>query len=198
MANFRVRLKPTQTMRVIVAERLAREERLRQERTQRLERIRQERDEIQASIAETVDLAKARGEQVDRKEGRVRIARDGLVWLRDKRNVPAKYYDAALKFREDYERANGTGVVSCLADQSGSGGGASGPNDAMLRARDDLKEALAALGSPLLHPYVINVAGEGRMLSDPVFGPDPKRAEQHYIPCVIALDILARHYRMIR
>lgn len=191
------KLKANPSMRQAAVARMERFELQRAEAAEKESRRRREVEDMRSSIAETVDLAKARGEQVEESSGRVRIARDGLVWLRDKRQLPQRYFDAGVKFRTQYELANGSGTTSCLSGVRGGSSDAS-PTDEMMTARNEAETALSALGSPLLHPYVVHVAGEGRMLSDEVFGSDPKRAEQHYIPCVIALDILARHYRMIR
>jgi hypothetical protein len=163
---------------------------------------RAERVAVVRGVEETVALAAARGEEAQATPaGRVTLARDGLEWIRRKGWVAQPHYEAGLRFRGDYELANGTGVLSCLADV-GAGGGAfgpkSGPTDAMLAARDRVAGALAALGTPELAPYVTRVAGEGVMLNDTQFVADPRRVSDHVLPCRIALDLLARHYGMIR
>jgi hypothetical protein len=185
-------LKHTPRMAEILAARQAQ----RDEQNAAREASRTEREQQRARMAETITLATNRGEDVTQDGERVRIARDGLAWLRDKRGLPGAYFFAGLRFRADYELANGTGVLSCLNDEKGGGfASGSGPSDAMLRAKDATQNALAALGTPLLHPYAIHVAGEGRMLTDPVFEGDQR---SHYVPAIVALDLLARHYGMIR
>lgn len=146
-------------------------------------------------------VAVERGEEVARDgAGPLHVfARDGLMWAMRKGHIGAAHYDAGLRFRADYELANGTGVKSCLADLSSGAtpGPKSGPTDAMLTARRNVKGALASLGTPLLTAYVQLLAGEGVTLSDPRFG-DPKRVGDHVLPCRVAFDLLARGYGMIR
>ena len=142
-----------------------------------------------------------RGEEVKRAAcGPLHVARDGLVWCRNKATIAPVHYDAGLRFRRDYETANGTGVSSCLADPGSHvafNPHKAGATDAMLLARSEVKAALAALGTPILHGYVQLVAGEGAMLTDQRFS-GPKGAGDHALPCRIAFDLLARHYGMIR
>lgn len=157
---------------------------------------------VQRGVAETMRLASGRGEEVAlTAAGRVAVARDGLKWIRDKGYVAQPHYDAGLRFRADYELANGTGVMSCLADP-GQGGAfephKAGPTDRMLLARGKVRDAIAAMGTPELAPYLTRVAGEGVMLNDPLFVKDPRRVSDHVLPCRIAFDLLARHYGMIR
>ena len=45
------------------------------------------------------------------------ISRDGLVWAVRKGVLGALHYEAGLRFRGDYELANGTGVASCLGGE---------------------------------------------------------------------------------
>lgn len=145
--------------------------------------------------------AKARGEEVEEdRDGSVVIGRDGLLWLSRKGKLHPAHLRAGLKFREDFELC-GSSMVSSLG-MAGFGGTGFGPKlgatDAHLEARSSVEAALAALGTPLLHPYVILVAGLGEMLSGPRFGGSRQKAEAHLHPCIIALDALARHYGMIR
>lgn len=165
------------------------------------ETARNHRGEVVKGVAETVDLASARGEEAEvTKAGLITLERDGLMWLLKKRKILPAHYDAGLKFRGDFELANGTGVKSQLAELSGvhANPSSAGPTDAMLYARARMREALAALGTPRLHRYANGVAGEGRMLSDPVFTSDPTKAFAHLEPTIIALDLLARHYGMLK
>jgi hypothetical protein len=211
-ASRRQPIKSTPTMAQVLGTKQAERQRAEADRQTK----RADYEATKQARAETVQLATERGESVHQDGDRVRIARDGLAWLRLKRGLPDRYFDAGLKFRGDYETANGTGVVCSLRDGSPTGfGPRSGPTDIMLEARSNLNAALKALGSPLLKPYAIHVAGEGRMLTDPIFCTfevktdpdddskrekrvDPRRADHHYIAVTVALDILARHYGMIR
>lgn len=168
---------------------------------QQRERDAEERSSVQRGVADSVRQAAAHGAAVEATQGgAVLIARDGLVWLLRKAVLSPIHYDAGLRFRGDYELANGTGVLSSLGGEGSHSafGPKSGPTDAMLHARGRVLDALKGLGSPLLSPYVKLVAGEGVMLSDPVFSKDPRRVADHHLPCVIAFDILARQYGMIR
>lgn len=146
--------------------------------------------------------AKRKGEKVERDtpHGPVIVARDGLLWLERKGKLHPAHVRAGLRFRRDLERADSDGMISCLALESGGGGYGpkGGATVAMLKARDDVEAALASLTSPMLRPYVVLLAGRGEMLSGPAFVKDPRRADDHLLPCVIALDTLARHYGMIR
>lgn len=163
---------------------------------------RSEAVEGERGLAQAGAVAEARGEEFERvQSGPAHVARDGLRWVLRKGYILPMYYDAGLRFRADYECANGTGVNSILGTERTGRGfdpATSGPTHAMLKARDDVRAALRGLGSPLLHGYITHIAGEGRTLTDPVFGPDPKRASEHFLPCRIAFDMLARHYGMIR
>lgn len=168
---------------------------------QQRERDSEDRTQVQRGMADTVRQAAAQGVAVEPVQGgAVLIARDGLVWLLRKGVLAAIHYDAGLRFRGDYELANGTGVLSSLGGEGSHSafGPKSGPTDAMLHARGRVLEALKGLGSPMLSPYVKLVAGEGVMLSDPVFSKDARRVSDHYLPCAIAFDILARQFGMIR
>lgn len=160
--------------------------------------VRAERHDAETHLARTEQDAQARGEEAERTQaGPLVIVRDGLVWALRKGTIDPVHYDAGLRFRKDYETANGTGVKSCLADPGfgGAFGPKSGPTDNMLRARGLVRDALAGLGSPMLHGYVQLVAGEGCLLSDERFAGE---ARAHQLPCRIAFDLLARGYGMIR
>lgn len=141
---------------------------------------------------EAVEVGKP-GERV------VLLSRDGLEWMKRKGDLGETHYRAGLRFRADYELANGTGVPSCLAAE-GMGGGAFGPRNgaaqAQIVARGAVEAALKALGTPMLVPYVVGVAGEGRTLAEAA-GVEVKRADEHKLPCRIAFDLLARHYGML-
>lgn len=159
---------------------------------------------LKAGLDQTERLAKARGEDTARTaDGGLEVSsRDGLTWLAGRSRIWPIHVAAGLRFRQDYERANGTGVRSGLADMATGGprnyGPARGPTEAMLTARDAVRSALAALGTPILEKYAVLVAGEGRMLSDPAFtAGDPTKAREHHLACLAALDLLARHYGMV-
>lgn len=129
------------------------------------------------------------------------LARDGLKWLVRKGHLNAAHERAGLRFREDWRTATGSGVVSCLAVEAGGRAfdpATSGPTQRMLGARDRVQAALRALGTPMLHGYVQHIAGDGAMLSGPEFMADSRRVNDHVLPCVIAFDLLARHYGHIR
>ena len=162
---------------------------------------RAERHDIEDGLIAAERMAASRQEEPERTQaGPLHVfARDGLMWAMRKGHIGAVHYDAGLRFRAAYEMANGTGVKSCLADPGSPSapGPKSGPTDAMLKARADVKEALSSLGTPLLTAYVQLLAGEGVTLSDPRFG-DPKRVGDHVLPCRVAFDLLARGYGMIR
>ncbi|MBS0363690.1 MAG: hypothetical protein JSR98_20130 [Proteobacteria bacterium] len=166
------------------------------------ERARAEKLDSQRAVDQAVRVANDRGEDVVRRpSGAAEVARDGLKWLFDKGTLFKPHYEAGLRFRGDYELAMGTGVISALADPGalgGSFGPKSGPTDRMLGGRDRMNAALKALGSPMLIAYVKEIAGEGRMLTDPVFVKRPDQAREHVLPARIAYDLLARHYGMIR
>lgn len=145
--------------------------------------------------------AKRHGVKVERPEprGPIIAARDGLLWLVRKGKVLPVHQVAGLRFRQDYERATSDGLGSSLGMEVGGGyGPKSGTTDEQIRARAAVKAALSSLGTPMLKPYIEEVAGKGEMLSGPVFGGDARRVGDHLLPCVIALDALARHYGMIR
>lgn len=187
------------------AQALAAVERLKEEAREVVELQRQERRldvrEAETHLARVQEAATERGEDAERTQaGPLHVlARDGLMWAMRKGHIGAVHYDAGLRFRAAYETANGTGVKSCLADPGSASafGPKSGPTDAMLRARGEVRDALASLGTPLLTAYVQLLAGEGVTLSDPRFG-DPKRVGDHVLPCRVAFDLLARGYGMIR
>jgi hypothetical protein len=164
-----------------------------------------ERDEAEAAatkrgIRSAKAYAQAKGEDVvEEADGRVVIARDGLDWLYRKGKLIRPHYEAGLRFRSDFKLANGSGMVSCLAlETGGSYGPKSGATDNQIAALGRVSAALASLVSPLLKPYVVYVAGMGEMLAGDRFGGSRQKAEAHLHPCVIALDALARHYGMIR
>ncbi len=163
-----------------------------------------ERRSLRDGIDQAERIAAGQGEETKRTpEGGLEIvSRDGLKWLADRGRIRLAHAQAGLRFRRDYERANGTGVRSGLADMGAgaarSYGPGAGPTEAMLSARDAVRAALAAVHTPLLEKYVVLVAGEGRMLSDPAFtGGDSTRAREHHLACPVALDLLARHYGMV-
>lgn len=169
------------------------------------EQQQREREEAEAQatkrgLDQVKAVAKAKGEAVaEETDGRVVIARDGLDWLYRKGKLIRPHYEAGIRFRKDYELALGSGMVSCLSLESGgSYGPKAGASDQQIRAAERIDKAMVALGSPLLRPYVIYVAGMGEMLSGDRFGGSRQKAEAHLHPCVIALDFLARHYGMIR
>lgn len=171
------------------------------ERVRRAKAAQDKAEAIEAERAiETAKAAAARqGVAVERDAGRGKVvtARDGLHWQLRKGKIMPFHAEAGLRFRADFELAQGGGLLSCLNVGNGGGSIGGGPTDAMLRARDRTMSALDALGTPILKPYVIHVAGMGRTLSDPVFGKDPKRADDHALPLTVALDLLARHYGMV-
>jgi hypothetical protein len=145
--------------------------------------------------------AKRQGVQVERDSprGPIIASRDGLLWLVRKGKVLPVHERAGLRFRQDYERAASDGLGSSLGRDAGGGyGPKSGTTEEQLRARQAVKDALASLSSPMLKPYIEEVAGKGEMLSGPAFGGDARRVGDHLLPCVIALDALARHYGMLR
>lgn len=151
------------------------------------------------AIEQAAQVAQRRGEEAERigERGALHISRDGLAWLARKGKLHPAHERAGLKFRDDFEVASSAGLVSALELQGGrSSGPKQGATDAQLQARDRVLRALASLGTDMLRPYVVEVAGKGEMLS--VFVKDAKRAEAHVLPCAIALDMLARHYGMIR
>jgi hypothetical protein len=180
--------------------------RLRNEAIAEAEAMRQEAAEREAKATEygliaAERAAKRQGVKVERDEprGPIIAARDGLLWLVRKGKVLPVHERAGLRFRQDYERATSDGLGSSLGMQAGGGyGPKSGATEEQIRARQAVKEALASLSSPMLRPYIEEVAGRGEMLSGPVFGGDARRVGDHLLPCVIALDALARHYGMIR
>lgn len=171
------------------------------------EQQQREREEAEAAatkrgLGEAKARAEAKGEEVaEEADGRVVVGRDGLDWLYRKGKLIRPHYEAGLRFRSDFELANGSGMVSCLVlETGGSFGPKAGATDRQIRAHAAVKEALSveALGSPLLRPYIVYVAGMGEMLSGSRFGGSRQKADAHLHPCVIALDALARHYGMIR
>lgn len=156
--------------------------------------------ETATSIAETATLARGRGEGVEKRAsgGLDLTDRDGLMWLLRKRKILVAHYDAGIKFRDDYQLAAGPGMVSCLAERSGGGGQGYGASAAMISARGRVKDALSSLGTPELKPYIERVAAEGQMLSEAFAAGDRFKVRDHLIPVRVALDLLARHYGMIR
>jgi hypothetical protein len=166
-----------------------------------------EREEAEAQatkrgLGEAKARAEAKGQEVvEEADGRLVVGRDGLEWLNRKGKLIRPHYEAGLRFRADFELANGSAMVSCLALESGgSYGPKAGATDRQIRAHAAVQAALSvdALGSPLLRPYIVYVAGLGEMLSGERFGGSRQKAEAHLHPCIIALDALARHYQMIR
>lgn len=170
-------------------------------RQQQAERDEAEAEATRRGIKATKVAAKARGELVEEERGGpVVVGRDGLLWLARKDKLHPAHLRAGLKFRDDWSRASSSLPSSLNMDAIGGGGFGpkGGVTDSQLRAREAVVEALKALGTPLLHPYVLLVAAEGEMLSGPRFGGSRQKAEAHLHPCIIALDALARHYGMIR
>ncbi len=165
------------------------------------ERVQAEVRAAERHLQAVTDKAEASGEEVARDgKGPVHVARDGLAWTLRKGTIERVHSDAGLRFRADYETANSGGLRSCIDESTGGRGFSphtSGPTDAMIAARGRVKAALAALGTPLLEGYVVLVAGEGAMLTDPRIG-GAKGASDHALPCRIAFDMLARHYGMVR
>lgn len=177
---------------------------MRQEAIEEADRRAKEQEAAEAVAAEraleqAAKVAERRGEEAERvgERGPLHVARDGLAWLAKKGKLHPAHERAGLKFREDFEVATSSGLVSALELEGGrSSGPKQGATDAQLQARDRVLRALASLGTDMLRPYVVKVAGEGEMLT--AFVKDAKRADAHVLPCAIALDLLARHYGMIR
>lgn len=190
------RLAATAAQRAALDDRKAAEAAIKDQ--QRAERLAADRRK-----GETRRLAEDRGEEVaELASGALHVvSRDGLLWMRDKRQILWSHWEAGMRFREDWAVAGRDGVGSCLGSGGmapGAFGPKSGPSDQMLLARDKVKAAFAALRTPMLEVYVVGVAAEGRMLTDPLFGKDFRRSAEHLLPCRIAMDLLARHYGMIR
>lgn len=151
--------------------------------------------ETKLANAETKRLAKGRGETVERSDaGGLEITtRDGMRWLLKKGRILAAHYDAGMKLREDAQLAAG-GLKSCLGDAGMAAfRGGLGPTDAMLAARDRVKAALGSLGTPMLVVYAERVAIDGDTLT--AFEGDTR---DHLLACKITLDLLARHYGLLR
>lgn len=170
-------------------------------RQQQREREAREAEVTRRGIKAATATAKAKGEKVEEVAGGpVVVGRDGLLWLERKGKLHPAHLRAGLKFRQDWSRACSSLPSSLNMDAIGGGGFGpkAGVTDSQIRAREAVVEALKALGTPLLHPYVLLVAAEGEMLSGPKFGGTWQKAEHHLHPCIIAFDMLARHYGMIR
>lgn len=165
------------------------------------ERALVEAREVEDHLDAVAAQAQARGEEVARQgKGPVHIARDGLAWALRKGTLDPVHVRAGERFRDDFEVCQGGGLGSCLEKSGGRGQFSphtSGPTVEMMAARGRVEAALASLGTPMLHGYVVMVAGEGAMLTDARIG-GPKGAGDHVLPCRIAFDLLARHYGMIR
>lgn len=165
---------------------------------------RAEEVESRRHVAQVAATERERGGEVEAVGGdRLTVlSRDGLRWAFRRGVLSAIAYQAGLTFRAAYERANGTGPRSSLAAAELGGGSSFGPGvgatDAQVIARGEVNRALAALGTPLLHPFVVGLAGEGDTLSSSRFVEDPRRVGEVTLPCRIAFDLLARHYGMIR
>ena len=170
-------------------------------------------DTIAAEVAKAEEVATAKGLlsaeraakrqgvaiERDTPRGPIIAARDGLLWLSRKGKLHPAHERAGLRFRKDYERATSDGLGSSLGMETGGGyGPKSGTTSEQLRAREAVNAALASLSSPLLRPYIEQVAGRGEMLNSKAICADERRVGDHLLPCVIALDALARHYGMIR
>ncbi|MBR0553874.1 DUF6456 domain-containing protein [Stakelama marina] len=130
----------------------------------------------------------------------VNMAESPLSWLRSRKLITARHYDAGERLRDDYERASLGPSVTMRWDASPAAKGrrgppeASDPTTAQLSAKQRFDAALAAAG-PGLQDVLWRVvcAGEGLPAAEKALG-WPARAGK--LVLMLALDRVADFYRI--
>lgn len=160
-----------------------------------------ELNERAAGIAETVALAKNRGEEVEEKpvRGAADIkSRDGLRRMRELGHITAEQHRAGLIYRAGHEARGADLKAQVITDASG---GAGHDNDAFVAkrleraklldftARVDRAVALGCISNPAALQMLRHVAGEGGNIYD--FGKG-KGLERRRAALVAALEIAER------
>jgi len=161
---------------------------------------RMERD---AHEAETQALAALRGDDVecgDRKPGeppRPMIRRSGLDWLSRKGRIDARQNIAGQRYGSDYRSVEDVRLRSCLADQSYGGSGRETAQEAKEEAYERLRSARSSglVGHSRMIALCDAICGEGRTIRQ-LTGDNEAEAQQTEASLLIALDLLATHYRI--
>lgn len=126
------------------------------------------------AMAETADLARARGEEVEDGGGLLRItSRDGLHRLRTLGHITDSHLQVALLYRAGYEARGADLKAQTIGDSSGGGH----DNDAYVAvrlqrakllafvARVDRAVALGCISNPMALRLLRSVAGEGTAIT---------------------------------
>ena len=169
---------------------------------------RQARDGHEAAMAETVDLAAARGEEPVRPSaGPARVlSRDGLEWLIEKRRLAPGVRDAGRYYRMVYLVFGDPNRLRSNFDFTVQGWPSFRGEEARLWAREQLDGAHAALAEAArgrgwkrnigaIIADVTAVAGEGRTLRELAGGKrDAAATRERYL--LWGLQVLAAHWRL--
>ena len=153
-------------------------------------------------LEETARLAKARGEEVDHDQGRMRItSRDGLETLRERGGLERPEYEAGMMYRRCYETLTAGPRSNLNRDFIGGvrGGFSEGAADgfAEIRAFRAQKlaawEALATTGRQL---WVLRlVAGQGRTINSLAPGGSARLANTRALTEVLRAVAMERGLR---
>lgn len=167
------------------------------------ERLREQNLEWGVSV-DTLTLAAERGEEIDhfpvRPGEREKPMRKlgGLDWLWAKGRITTIQMGAGLKYGDTYRNATDISI------RSGSnyvylGGDDVSAQQRRMESQDALKEVRTAglVGHAELIDLCDQVAGEGRRIRDLAKGSEAV-AQQKEAQLSVALDLLAKHYGMIR
>lgn len=176
------------------------------EKLVRIDSRRNQRVELKeraAGIAETVALAKGRGEEVDEKpSGPIRVvSRDGLRRMADLGHITGEQLRVGLIYRSGHEERGADLKAQVITDAGGSGGH---DNDAFVAkrleraklldfvARVDRAVALGCISNPAALQMLRHVAGQGGNIYD--FGKG-KGLERRRTALVAALDVATKVWR---
>jgi hypothetical protein len=160
-----------------------------------------ERAEREAHEAETLALAKGRGEEIDsppKKPGepaKPMLRRSGLEWLWKKGRLTPEQQIAGQRYADDYRKAEDISLRSCIANSVGGGDAGSmqeARHEAFLRLRSARQSGLHS------HERMIGicnqVCGEGKTIRA-IAGDNEAEAQQTEAVLLVALDLLHAHYR---
>lgn len=126
------------------------------------------------------------------------LDRDGLLWLRKKRRISARRFDACTEYRIHYREPEEGAMKSCLDDSphgSGTGGNpADGYNAGKIDAKRKLFELrfVALRGHPEMIAVMDGIAGGG-LTTREMAGGDKHRAAELETVLGVAADLIANH-----
>lgn len=158
--------------------------------------------EVRRGIAETLSLAAERGEEFTvhaRGDAPVARRKAGLDWLHAKERISDVQMAAGTRYGDDYRMAEDIALRVGAGGESVQGGGQRRDHlvDRRLNAQDRLKDARGALTHPKMVDLCDLVAGEGKRVRD-ISNSYTEQSYRNEAVLIIALDLLALHYGMIR